>query len=247
MSSLSITVDRVSFPDIEVYHEEYRRAATCQIIRDSILPRGLADPYILGVNDEVAGYAGVWNRHWKDRIMEVFVAPRFLQLTDELFRCLVAASGATHLEAQTNLPGEFSLLQRFVAHPIVENLLFQEGRVTDLACPGGTFRSRSGSDRGVEGEWVVERDGAIIGAGGILTHYNPPFGDLYMEVVPAARGQGVGAFVIQELRRCARERGLIPAARCDATNVASQRTLERGGMLLCGQLLSGRLDLPIEA
>ena len=67
----------------------------------------------------------------------------------------------------------------------------------------------------------------IVATGGILTHYNPPYGDLYMEVDPAHRRQGLGSFLIQELKRTAYATGRVPAARCNVANTASRATLQR--------------------
>ena len=94
----------------------------------------------------------------------------------------------------------------------------------------------------MDGEWVVERSGDVIAAGGVLHHYNPPFAHLHMAVGPSARREGVGGYLVQELRRACRESGGTPAARCDPGNAASRRTLVRGGVMECGQLVAGPSD-----
>jgi len=91
---------------------------------------------------------------------------------------------------------------------------------------------------------VVEKQGRVLGAGAWLTHYNPPYADLYMEVVESARGRGVGSYLVQELRRACSRASYKPAARCDPTNEASRRTLERGGLRPCGEILAGSLTAP---
>jgi len=48
-----------AFADIEPLREAYRAEANCQIVHDSILPRGLADAYLLHRESEVMGYGGV--------------------------------------------------------------------------------------------------------------------------------------------------------------------------------------------
>ncbi len=222
--------------------QEYRDAARCQIVHDSILPRGLADPFVVSVDGEVVGYAGVWNKHFPGRLLELHIRPAWRHVEPAIVGALRRASGAMELEAQTNIPGAEALLERFASTAWTEKLLFRAGGSTDLAAPGVRFRARRQEDRGPEGEWVVEAGGEILGAGGILTHYNPPYGDLYMEVVESARRRGIGSYLIQELRRVCAERGLEAAARCNPDNVASRRTLERGGMVLCGALRAGALE-----
>ena len=92
------------------------------------------------------------------------------------------------------------------------------------------------------GRWLIEHDGAIVATGGIATHYDPPYGDLFMEVAPPFRRRGCGSFLLQEPKRVCFEEGRIPAARCDATNVASRRTLQQAGLLPCARILSGVLS-----
>ena len=89
------------------------------------------------------------------------------------------------------------------------------------------------------GEWLVEYAGAIVATGGIATHYNLPYGDIYMEVDEPRRRRGFGSYLIQELKRVCYTLGRIPAARCNVANVASRATLQKAGLLPCARILSG--------
>ena len=238
---MQIQVEKAEFGQIAPLRELLRAEAQCQIVRDSILPRGLADPYRILVNGEVAGYGGVWNEHSPGRLMEFFILSEHRASAAELFRSTIDASGATHAEAQTNIGLQHEMLLRHVAEPVTENILFGDGPPTDLLSPGVSFRRRASEDRGPDGEWVAEKAGVVVGAGGLLHHYNPPFADLFMEVVPSARRQGVGSFLVQELRRVCRESGKTPAARCDPENYASRKTLERGGLVTVGRIVAGEI------
>ena len=113
------------------------------------------------------------------------------------------------------------------------------------AVQGVTLRTRLPEDDGPEGPWVVERRGRVVGAGGILHHYNPPWSDLYMEVATGSRRQGVGSFLVQELRRVCASSGRRAAARCDPGNEASRHTLIRGGLELRGSVLQRPLIDPL--
>lgn len=237
----AIRAQPIALREIGPLRERYRREAGCQIVRDSILPRGLADPYVIEVDGKAAGYAGVWNDHFPRRIMEWFAVPEYRSIGPKLVEALSEISGARELEVQTNIPGGRELLQETADHLWVENLLFAAGSETALECPAITFRRRRETDQGPDGEWVVEERGQVIGAGGWLTHYNPPYADLYMEVVGSARRRGIGSFLVQALRRACSQAGHTAAARCDPSNTASRRALERGGMKLCGELLVGTL------
>jgi len=96
-------------------------------------------------------------------------------------------------------------------------------------------------ERGGGPEWCLELDGKVAGKGGILFHYNRPYGDIYMEVAEPFRGRGLGAYLVQELKRAAYELDAIPAARCNTTNVASRRTLQRAGFIPCAHVLTGMI------
>jgi RimJ/RimL family protein N-acetyltransferase len=79
----------------------------------------------------------------------------------------------------------------------------------------------------------------VAASGGILFHYNRPYGDIYMETAEAFRRRGLGSFLVQELKRVCYEGGQVPAARCSPNNIASRRTLQRAGFVPCGHILKG--------
>lgn len=246
-------VDRILRMRLEVHRAEldeilpmralFREEAHRQIVRDSILPRGLADPWVFLRGGSPVGYAGVWNEHFPGRVMEFFVTGELEGEAGSLLRRLIRLSGAVEMEAQTNLARMFALLGSCTRSIAEEDLLFEDGGETTLTLHGGLFRPRGERGGGPDGEWVIELEGEIVAAGGVLTHYNPPYADLYMEVASHARGKGIGSYLVQELRRVCRAAGLIPAARCAVGNEASRRTLTRGGMVRCGALCAGPTDV----
>jgi GNAT superfamily N-acetyltransferase len=127
-----------------------------------------------------------------------------------------------------------------------ENVLFADAFTSELPNPGGEFRPRRPDDApGTDGEaaWVFECEGEIAACGGFLTHYNPPYGDIFMSVSEKFRRRGIGSYVVQEAKRVCREAGYTPAARCNAENGVSRRTLQKAGLLPCGRLLVGKIRL----
>jgi GNAT superfamily N-acetyltransferase len=90
---------------------------------------------------------------------------------------------------------------------------------------------------------VVELDGQVAGSGGILFHYNRPYGDIYMDVAEPFRRRGAGSFLVQELKRVCYEGGHVPAARCNPANIASRRTLQKAGFVPCGHILTGSVRI----
>ena len=143
------------------------------------------------------------------------------------------------MEAQTNIPHVLERLRTCVPEPRTEKLLFEDATRTDLECEGARVRPAADEAERARGGWVLDIDGDAVGFGGILFHYNPPYGDVYMEVQQAERGRGYGSYLVQELKRICREGGGVPAARCDPDNVASCRTLERAGFAVCGEIVAG--------
>lgn len=247
---MTIEAMRGSAEDLFPLHEQLRAEANCQLIRDSYWTRGFLEPWALAIDGGVAGYGAIGNRHLEGRVLEFFVLPDYRGHAMELFGAWLRASGAQTIEAQTNVPMIATMLRAWAEEIETEKLLFADGEATALAAPeGAVFRRKRESgesaifEHGLEpsGDWVLEADGEIVATGGFLTHYNPPYADLYMEVDEGKRRRGFGSYLIQELRRVCREAGKRPAARCDLANVASRRTLERGGMVVCGELAAGRV------
>jgi GNAT superfamily N-acetyltransferase len=245
---MNIQVHRAAYQDVEGLHELYRQEANCQIIHDSFLTRGLADPYLLEVNGRLAGYAAVGNKYPQGRLMEFYTLPALRAFALPMCREVLAFSQATQMEAQTNIRLMLLLLYDCATNITAENVLFEDAFTTQLVCPDGLFRRTTPEDvvfsHQLEpaGDWLLEVKGAVVATGGFLSHYNPPYGDVYMEVAEKARRQGYGSYLVQELKRICYEAGKKPAARCDPSNIASRRTLEKAGFLPCGRLLVGEVS-----
>jgi GNAT superfamily N-acetyltransferase len=128
-----------------------------------------------------------------------------------------------------------------------DTVLFQDAFTTNLTVPSVTFRRIAESDSMFphkvepEGEWMIEVGREVAATGGILFHYNVPYGDIYMEVAEPFRRRGYGSYLVQELKRTCYEMGKVPAARCNASNTASRATLQKAGLLPCARLLTGTL------
>jgi GNAT superfamily N-acetyltransferase len=237
--------------DIQPWRDLYRQEMPRQILWDSIHYRpGWTQEYALLVSGTTVGYgsvarAGPWTQ--RPTIYEFHVVPPHRVLAFDLFQALVSASGVDHITVQTNAPQLTAMLHTFARDVTVQSILFADGLTTSHAPPGAVFRTaRAGEIEGATPEqlpWagVVEVDGQIAASGGILLHYNRPYGDIYMETREPFRRRGLGAFIVQELKRVAYEGGHIPAARTGNDNVASRRTLQKAGFVPCGHILHGTL------
>lgn len=236
---------------IRALREEYRREMNCQIVHDSWHERGFTQSYHFKTEGQLVGYGSVGASEGgpKTIVKEFFVIPQYRAIALRLFRQLLEVSGAKTIEAQTNDPLLSAMLSACAVDTVSHTILFADAAVTHLDGRGGKLRPIRLLDRfrmfrhHVEpiGDWGIEVDSAIVATGGLLFHYNPPYGDIYMEVAEPFRRRGFGSYLVQELKRICREGGHVPAARCSADNTASQLTLQRAGMAPCGTIVTGRL------
>ena len=255
---IAASVLEVPLAEILPLRDEYRRAKGCQIVHDSWHARGFTRCYLLcGPSGESIGYGAVGGapRETADIVKEFWLQPAERAAALRHFRALVTASGARRVEAQTNDPFLFPLLADVATGLASETIIFADRATTRLVVPGAGVRPLGEADRArvfpherePVGEWVVEWGDEIVATGGLATHYNPPYQDIYMEVAPARRCQGFGSFLVQELKRICYGGGGIPAARCNETNRPSQATLERAGMAVCGRIVRGQLAQAVES
>ena len=246
----SIDVGRVRLPAILALREEYRREMNCQIVHDSWHQRGFTRSFLVRLEGTIVGYGSVGGSPGdaKDTVKEFFVRPAARGAAAPLFRKLLAVSGARVIEAQTNDVLLSRMLQDCANDLSSETILFDDGGTTGLAPPpGARLRPVTAADHErvfahtsePVGTWGIEYEGVLAGTGGLLFHYNPPYGDIYMEVAPGCRRRGFGSYLVQELKRICYEMDRVPAARCNAANVGSRLTLQRAGMRVCARIVRG--------
>ena len=247
---MDIQVQRAEFKEVEGLRGLYRAEMNCQIIKDSILGRGLADPYLILVDGRLGGYGGVWNTTDSvGRIMEFYALPDLRAAALPMFRELIAVSGATGIEAQTNIPLMLMMLLDCARNITSDVILFEDAQTTRLVCPQGVLRRVGVEDaphifshqHEPVGDWMIEVGGTAVATGGAYYHYNPPYGDIFMEVAEPHRGHGYGSYLVQEVKRVCYEMGKKPAARTSISNIASRRTLQKAGFLPCARLMVGEV------
>ncbi|MCG8607995.1 GNAT family N-acetyltransferase [bacterium] len=201
-----------------------------QIRYNACHERGWTDSYVLAVDGAEVGYGSVNGQEIKNRdtIFEFYVIPPFRKQASLLFNELIAACDVPFIECQSNDLLLSSMLYEFSQNICTDVVLFEEHAITDLPNPGVRFRRTKKGERhpfGEVGEYVLEREGAVVATGGFLLHYNMPFADLYMEVAEDCRRKGLGSFILQEVKKECYLAGRVPAARCNIENQASRATL----------------------
>jgi GNAT superfamily N-acetyltransferase len=244
-------VRQVPAEEVIALRARYLEETNAQVVHDSIHRRpGWTLIYLIEVDGWAVGFAEVAiGGPWKGKptVFELYLLPEQRLRAFELFEAFLVASGVRFFEAQTNC-GQLGVMVHVYSRDITsEKIVFRDGQTTALPANGAVLRRLTPleeireaiEDRQGGGEWQVELDGTVVGKGGILFHYNRPYGDIYMDVAEPHRRRGLGAWLVQELKRECYEFGAVPAARCSPDNVGSRRTLQKAGFVPCGHILIG--------
>jgi GNAT superfamily N-acetyltransferase len=244
---------RVDDAAIAPWRARFLAEIAAQVRYDATHRRGWADVYAVSLDGVNVGYGAIKGCDEiaaRDALFELYLDLAARPHAVPLARAVLAAAGADRLQCQTNDAGLYCVFRQLATGVEVEAILFADHHETALAVPGAIARRRRDDDVIFEhtaepvGDVVIEHDGVIVATGGALTHYNPPYADLYMEVRPDARRRGFGALVLQAVKAACYANGLVPAARTGVTNLASQATLRRAGLRECGFVLAGRVAGP---
>lgn len=249
----TVTATTASADDILPLRERYREEMNCQVVHDSIhRRRGWTVTYALNVDGVTAGFGskaigGPWTD--KPTIFELYILPEYRSRAFDIFEALVAASSARFLEVQSNDLLLSVMLHTYARDVHSEAIVFQDRLTTALPSMGATMRCLMPEDhirhcmqlRDGGPEWRLELDGETVATGGILFHYNRPYGDIYMDVPESHRRRGFGAYIVQELKRAAYQLGAIPGARCNPGNLASRKTLQKAGLVPYANILTGTI------
>ena len=231
----------------------HRDEMNCQIVHDSIHRRpGWTLSYILDLEGIAAGFGSVAiGGPWKDKpaVFEFYLLPEHRTRAFDFFEVLLEAGGARFFEVQSNDALPAAMILTYGRDLATEKIVFHD-QLTTRHPPNGAILRRLTPEEEIRiclerrqggGEWVLEVNETAAAKGGILFHYNRPYGDIYMEVTEPFRKRGLGSYLVQELKRVCYEFGAIPCARCNPTNVASRRTLQRAGFVPFAHILVGSI------
>lgn len=229
----------------------YRQEMNCQVVHDSIHRRaGWTTTYALMVDEMSAGFGsmaigGPWTG--SPTIFEFYVLPAYRVYAFHLFEALLAACEARSMEIQSNDTLLAVMLHTYARDIRSEKIVFRDGVTTTLESNGAVLEPMTGEEdtrRAIAArqggpEWRLQLGNDTVAAGGLLFHYNPPYGDIYMDVAEPFRRRGFGAYLVQELKRVAYTLGSVPGARCSPDNIASRLTLQKAGFVPYAHMLIG--------
>jgi GNAT superfamily N-acetyltransferase len=247
---MGLKINQVDLKNILPLRELFLKENNFQIRYDACHARGWTDSYIITIDGVEIGYGSVKGKDdlsLRDAIFEFYLTPKNRKHANSAFEILIKASGAKHIECQSNEHLLSSMLFEFSSQISSDVILFEDDQFAFLNVPGAAFRKKESGDQSFDhksepdGDYVIEVDGEIVATGGFLLHYNFPFADLYMEVREDQRKKGYGSLMIQELRKACFDAGRVPAARCSIANKASKATLMKGGLKIAGYMLTGKI------
>ena len=253
MSDGQVHAALTTAPVVLAVRTRYRQEMNCQIVKDSIHTRpGWAKTYALGLDETLVGFGTVAVAGpWKDKptILEFYVLPHYRSRAFDLFEAFLEASQARLIEIQSSDPLLAVMLHTYARDVWSEAIVFRDGFTTSLPANGAVLQPltpdeevrASIAERQGGPEFTLQVDGKPAGKGGILSNYNPPYGDVYMDIEEPFRGRGLGSYLVQELKRIAYDIGSIPAARCNRDNRASRKTLQKAGFVPYAHILNGAI------
>lgn len=204
---------------------------------------GWADTWLLQIDDQPVGYGSVWgkeNRADRDSIFEFYLLPDHRRWARDGFAALRDAAKTPFMECQSNDGLITSMLYEHARSIYAEAILFEDHHATQWPLGNRQWQAAT-SDNPNDVPFQLTEAGETIATGGLMLNYNKPYADLYYEVAENHRRRGLGALMVQELKKAAYDLHRIPAARCNINNPISKATLLKGGFNVCGYILQGEL------
>jgi GNAT superfamily N-acetyltransferase len=241
---MELKVNKVPLAEVLAFRNLFLHENQFQFIHNKCHDYGWADTYAFFSDRIKIGYGSVWgsnDRKARDSIFEFYLLPSYRKYAANLFSRLQSASGVIYIESQSNDSFLSSMLYEFAEDIITEAILFEDHYQSELHIPGvkfGRLKTENKNPADQDG-YYLQLDNKIVATGGFLTNYNPPYADIYMDVMKGFQRQGYGSLIVQELKKEIYMQGLVPAARCNYNNPASKSTLLKAGFKICGFLLKG--------
>lgn len=245
---MELLVTKTELKEISALRTLFLHERNFQFTYDKCHLYGWADTYLFTLDGHKAGYGSVWGkdrREARDSIFEFYILGPYRKLAGDFFRKFHSASGASHIECQSNDMLLTSLLFEHSQNINAEAILFEDYFQTQFVMPSAAFENipRTENTNKYDHPCVLKLHDEILASGGLMLNYNVPYADLYYDVREQHRRKGIGAFMVQELKKEAYRIGRVPAARCNIQNHASKLTLLKAGFRICGWRLHGKVDL----
>ncbi len=239
---MDFKIEKTGLKQIEHLRNLFLSETKFQFIYNKCHAAGWSDVYLFTMNKETIGYGSVWGkdkRENRDTIFEFYLTAPHRKLSSQVFSEFLKSSGVGFIESQSNDHFLTRMLFEYAGNINAESILFEDCFETEHKINGTLFTKNE--FRSEYSEYKLEQEKVVVATGGYVWNYNYPYIDLYYEVNENHRKKGFGSLIVQELKKEAYRLNRIPAARCNISNIASQRTLMKAGMRVCGYILIGKI------
>ena len=239
---MEIKIEKTGLKEVEHLRNLFLSETKFQFIYNKCHAAGWSDVYLFTMNKMTIGYGSVWgkgNRENRDTIFEFYLTGPNRKHSGPVFSEFLKSSGAGFIESQSNDHFLTRMLFEYAGNINAEAILFEDCHETEQKINGTLFTKKEFPSE--DSEYKLEQEGVVVATGGYVWNYNYPYIDLYYEVNENHRKKGFGSLIVQELKKEAYRLNRVPSARCNISNIASQRTLIKGGMRVCGYILIGKI------
>ncbi len=239
---MELKIEKTVLENVEHLRNLFLGETKFQFIYNKCHSAGWSDVYVFTMNEVPVGYGSIWGkdkRENRDTIFEFYLTGPHRKHSNSIFPEFLKHSGAKYIESQSNDHLLTRMLFEYAGNINAEAMLFEDFVETDQKINGTVFAKNEFSVE--DSEYKLEKEGVVVATGGYIWNYNYPYIDLYYEVHENYRKKGFGTLIVQELKKEAYRLNRIPGARCNINNTASQRTLMKAGMRICGYILIGKI------
>ena len=203
-----------NLPELGLLRDLFLQENCFQFICNKCHVYGWADHYLIVEGEQKIGYGAVWGqekREDRDAIFEFFLIKPFRKFANDIFPKLIAASGTTYVESQSNDSLLTAMLYEHCKDINAEAILFEDFYQTNFLMEGTMIEKKLPDSNNVNDyPFLLKHNEALIGTGGLMLNYNLPYADIYYEIDVAYRNKGYGTFMVQELKKEAYKMGRGP-------------------------------------
>lgn len=145
----NLSVVKTDIGRIQALRALFLQDSNFQVRYNACHERGWTDSYLLISNGVEIRYGSIKGQEVRDRhtVFEFYVIQPFRRHASSLFRELLSASKAEHIECQSNHELLSAMLFEFARNINADVVLFQAEAITDLIVPGAVFRRKAIDDR----------------------------------------------------------------------------------------------------
>ena len=223
--------------------------------------RSYATHYGIRQAGEWVGYTNVAD---DGKLLQFYIAPRFMNRGNDVFRQLIGQRQISSAMVGTNNPGFMTYALKYAQTVDIHTYLFRDHFHQTIPDQEGELKQCQGEDlgrivdfchdsMGAPKEWLMGYIGGLIERGEIFVFEQndqvvgtcevrqslsaEQYTDIGMVVSPDFRKQGFGTYLLCQAMRISKERGKIPICSTEKDNIGSLKAIHNCGFYSQYQLL----------